>query len=121
LLSKANRLFIGAMRLVVVESPYAGEIKANEAYGRACLRDCLMRGEAPLASHLLYTQPGVLDDAIAEERDLGIRAGLAWGALAEASVAYIDRGVTDGMRRGIGAAEAAGRLVEYRNLTGRIA
>ena len=104
------------MRRVIVESPYAGETKANEVYARACLRDCLKRGEAPLASHLLYTQPGVLDDAIADERDLGIRAGLAWGAVAEASVAYTDRGITDGMRKGIAAAEAMGRPVEYRNL-----
>jgi hypothetical protein len=104
------------VRRVIVESPYAGEIKANEAYARACLRDCLKRGEAPMASHLLYTQPGVLDDAIAQERELGIQAGLAWGAVAEASVAYTDRGVTDGMRKGIAAAEAMGRPVEYRNL-----
>jgi hypothetical protein len=104
------------MRRVIVESPYAGEIKANEAYARACLRDCLKRGEAPLASHLLYTQLGVLDDTITEERVLGILAGFAWGAVAEASVVYVDRGVSDGMRKGIAAAEALGRPVEYRNL-----
>ena len=50
------------MRLVIVESPYAGDIEANVAYARACLGDCLSRGEAPFACHLLYTQPGVLRD-----------------------------------------------------------
>ena len=33
-------------------------------YARACLRDSLLRGEAPIASHLLYTQPvASLDDS----------------------------------------------------------
>ena len=54
---------------VIVESPYAGDVERNERYARACIRDCLLRGEAPFASHLLYTQAGVLDDTIKEERD----------------------------------------------------
>ena len=32
-------------RLVILESPYAGDVPANVAYARACLRDSLMRGE----------------------------------------------------------------------------
>ena len=40
-------------RRVIVESPYAGDIETNVAYARAALRDCLSRGEAPIASHLL--------------------------------------------------------------------
>ena len=39
------------MRLVVVESPYAGDVEANLAYLRRAMRDCLLRGEAPFASH----------------------------------------------------------------------
>ena len=50
------------MRRLMLKSPYAGDIATNVDYARACLRDCLQRGEAPLASHLLYTQPDVLDD-----------------------------------------------------------
>jgi hypothetical protein len=46
------------MRRVIIESPYSGDVETNVAYARAALRDCLSRGEAPLASHLLYTQPG---------------------------------------------------------------
>lgn len=52
------------LRLVIVESPYAGDIEANVAYARRCLRDSLARGEAPIASHLLYTQEGVLRDDV---------------------------------------------------------
>jgi hypothetical protein len=108
------------MRLVILESPYAGtagEVEQNVAYARQCLRDSLNRGESPLASHLLYAQPGVLDDTIPEERALGIEAGLAWGKAAEASVVYVDRGVSPGMRQGINRARAEGRRVEFRSLT----
>ena len=104
------------MRLVIIESPYAGDVEANVDYARAALRDSLMRGEAPIASHLLYTQPGVLDDAVASERQQGIDAGLAWRAVAHASIVYADHGVTKGMQYGIAAAEAAGLPVEYRSL-----
>ena len=105
------------MRLVILESPYAGEdVDANVRYARACVRDSLERGEAPIASHLLYTQPGILNDDNHRERMWGISAGLAWRKVAEASVVYIDRGISSGMRFGIKAAEEAGIPIEYRTL-----
>jgi hypothetical protein len=57
------------MRLVVLESPYAGDVDANVEYARACVRDALQRGDAPIASHLLYTQPGILRDEVPAERE----------------------------------------------------
>lgn len=109
------------MRLVIVESPYAAPtpegIERNLAYGRACLADCLLGGEAPYASHLLYTQPRVLRDEVAAERELGICAGLAWGRRASASAVYVDLGVSQGMIRGIDDAHAHGRAVEIRRLS----
>ena len=104
------------MRLVILESPYAGDVVINMAYARACLRDCLLRGEAPLASHLLYTQSGVLDDTLPEERALWIEAGLCWGQLAQATVVYTDRGISLGMTEGIDRAKREGRPVELRSL-----
>ena len=104
------------MRRVIVESPYAGDVETHVAYARACIRDCLSRGEAPIASHLLYTQPGILDDTIATERAWGIAAGLAWGTVAEATVVYTDHGISNGMRHGIENAENSHRLIEYRTL-----
>jgi hypothetical protein len=80
------------------------------------MADCLRRGEAPFASHALYTQPGVLDDTIPDERRIGIEAGLAWGEKAEATVVYKDFGITPGMRLGIERADACGRSVEFRTL-----
>ena len=104
------------MRLVILESPYAGDIDAHTEYARACLRDCLLRGESPLASHLLYTQLGVLRDKVPEERQMGIRAGLAWARVADATVVYVDHGVSAGMRQGIQKAKELGRPVETRRL-----
>jgi hypothetical protein len=106
------------MELVIVESPYGGDVERNVRYARAALRDCLLRGEAPLASHLLYTQPGVLDDNDAAERTHGIEAGLAWGAAAKRTVVYGDLGISEGMRIGIARAVAEGRPIAYRALSG---
>jgi len=108
----------GRPPLVLIESPYAGDVARNERYARACLADSLARGEAPFASHLLYTQPGVLDDADPAERRQGIEAGLAWGARATLTAVYDDLGITEGMRQGIARAEAEGRPVEVRQLAG---
>jgi hypothetical protein len=104
------------MKRVILESPYAGDIEANVDYARACVRDSLTRGEAPIASHLLYTQPGILKDEVPEERQWGIDAGLAWATSAEATVVYTDRGVSRGMSYGIDNATKAGRPIEYRKI-----
>lgn len=106
------------MRLVIVESPYAGDVETNVRYARAAMADCLRRGDAPYASHLLYTQPGVLDDGIHEDRMLGIEAGLAWGRRAEATVVYTDLGTSNGMKMGIARALAENRPIEYRSVPG---
>lgn len=84
------------MKLVIIESPYAGDVEANIQYAKEAMLDSLSRGEAPIASHLLYTQ--MLDDEIPEERKLGIEAGLAWRRVAEMPVFYADRGWSSGMK-----------------------
>lgn len=108
------------MRKVILESPFAPSesftVSDNEAYARQAVRDALLRGEAPLASHLLYTQPGILIDTVPGERKHGIDAGHAWLDDAEAMVVYTDNGISSGMRTGIARAEAAGLEVEYRSL-----
>jgi hypothetical protein len=105
-------------RRVVLESPYSGDVENNLVYARACLADCLKRGEAPIAYHLLHTQPGVLDDTIAEERAKGMLAGHVWIAVADAVVVYIDRGVSDGMREGIRVAKQHRIPIVIRKLNG---
>lgn len=83
------------MKLVVIESPYAGDVFNNLIYARSAMRDSLSRGEAPFASHLLY--PQLLNDTIKEERALGISAGLAWARKAGLSAFYTDFGWSPGM------------------------
>lgn len=108
------------MRRVIIESPFAATaentVARNLRYLRAALRDCLMRSEAPFASHAIYTQPGVLDDARAVHRELGMVAGFVWRDVAEASVVYTDLGISPGMQAGIDHAQAMGHAVEYRQL-----
>lgn len=103
---------------VIVESPYAGDIARNEQYARAAIRDCILRGEAPFASHLLYTQPGVLRDKITEERELGM--GLGWHVMRRADyiVVYADLGFSSGMIRGVLAAKKEGIPARLRSLKG---
>jgi len=86
------------MKKVIIESPYKGNVKINIEYARMCVRDSLNRGEAPIASHLLYTQEGILRDEIPKERQLGIDAGLAWTQVADEHVFYIDYGYSEGMK-----------------------
>lgn len=85
------------MKLVIIESPYAGNIEINIEYARLCLKHSIMLGEAPIASHLLYTQEGVLNDLDKNERMLGINAGLEWLRVADAHIFYVDYGWSEGM------------------------
>jgi len=108
------------MRRVLIESPFAAptpeQVEEHVRYARACLKDALSHQEAPLASHLLYTQPGVLDDNIPHERQWGIDAGIEWYKVAEACIVYTDCGISSGMKYGIARAEAQGIPVEYRTI-----
>lgn len=106
------------MRLVVIESPYAGDIERNVHYARCAMADCLARNEAPFASHLLYTQPDVLDDNDPAQRELGIAAGFAWRQRSDATIVYTDLGISAGMRAGIEHARTHGQPIEYRSLPG---
>jgi len=105
---------------VLIESPLAAPsiegLVRNKKFARACMNDSLGKGEAPYASHLLYAQEGILNDDIAEERALGIHAGLVWGSLTQKTVVYTDLGISGGMDRGIKRAMSEGKTVEYREL-----
>ena len=91
--------------LVIIESPYAASethtVEQHIQYARECMRDSLMRGESPYASHLLYAQKCVLDDLNPEERKLGIEAGFMWRNVADLTVFYIDLGYSKGMQLGL--------------------
>lgn len=104
------------MKKVEIESPYAGNVERNITYARRCMADSLKRGEAPLASHLLYTQPGILDDSLPEERKLGMEAGKVWSKEAELIVFYVDYGWSSGMEWGKEQAERCNIPTEIRTI-----
>jgi hypothetical protein len=113
---------------VDIETPYMGasrvealairQVQRNIRYARACVGDSLKRGEIPFASHLFFTQPGILDDNVLKERLRGINAGKE---LIEAlpnirTVVYTNLGISLGMQEGIERAKKNNRMVEYRTL-----
>lgn len=102
------------MKRVIIESPWAGDINLHMGYLRRCMRDSLMRGEAPFASHRLYTF--CLDDNDPIEREIGIQAGFAWAERADLTAVYTDFDISDGMKEGIEHAIRCGRPIEYREL-----
>jgi len=112
------------MALVIIESPFRaieGEDPVfsrliNKQYLQACIRDCLRRAEAPFASHQMYTD--ALRDSVLSDRELGLHAGFEWHFAADYSAVYTDRGITDGMMRGIAHAQNLNIPVEYRTLGG---
>lgn len=120
---------IGARRIIIdnkeeegfaiLETPYfvPGNPEAtaeNIKYAEACLRDSLLRGEAPYASHLINTR--VTDDNFPEQRKLGIEAGLRIGKFACKTIVYTDRGISPGMKLGIEHARKHNRPVIFRKL-----
>ena len=102
--------------LVIIESPYMGNVKSNIAYARKCMSDSLERGESPFASHLLYTQ--VLDDTKDIERQTGMSRAFNWYRHADLMAVYIDKGISNGMKKGIEIAEKNEIKIVYRTLDG---
>lgn len=104
-------------KLCVLETPFAGDVEANIEYAQKCMYDMLMRDEAPYASHLLYTQPNVLDDTVEDERNRGIHAGFAWKHLPQVhTVFYTDKGISRGMQLAIDYCKEHNMSYEFRKL-----
>lgn len=106
------------MVTIVIESPFRGkslyETERNKRFAQLCMRHSIDLGEAPYASHLLYTQ--CLDDQIKEERETGIKLGLAWGMAARKVAVYTNYGISEGMQQGIKYWKELDKVVEFRVL-----
>lgn len=102
------------MKLVIIESPYAGDVPVNLGYLAECLKDSIKRGEAPFASHAIY--PLCLDDKIKEERIKGIVCGYQWMAQADIVAVYTDLGMSPGMQAAVDRAKDLNKVIEYRSL-----
>lgn len=109
---------------VIIESPLSASsrtlIEENKRYARLCMRDSLLRGEAPFASHVLYDHADILDDLIPNERKQGMHAGFEWIQMAELSAIYDDLGISSGMKLGIVEAQRVNRRIEYRKLPAEV-
>lgn len=82
-----------ARTLVNLESPYTGNVELNLLYARFCLHDSIMHhNEAPLASHLLYTLPDVLDDGMPYEIGLAAMMKRSYMSATEKTILYLDLG-----------------------------
>lgn len=104
------------MKRVCIESPLSGDRERNKFYARLCMQDCLDRGEAPYASHLLFDHPDLLDDESPAERERGMEAGFTWVRVANLAAVYTDLGISRGMAAGIGQARLNLVDVVYREL-----
>lgn len=102
------------MRRVVICSPWRGDEELHGRYLDACLADSFARGEAPIASHAIG--PRVLREEVPAERECGSAASVAWLRRADALAVYHDLGVSEGMAREIGEAQAWGIPIEDRRL-----
>ena len=111
--------------LTFIASPYAGDLEAwsnvahlspNVTYARRCLAESIRQGEAPYAPHLLYTQPGVLNDDNPDERDLGMQCGNCFLVACDKVVFHCDRGVSSGMIREARFSRDLGKRCELRFL-----
>lgn len=122
--------------LAVIESPYSAgslvEFARNVRYARAAVLDAIQLGYAPIASHLLYTQEGILSEATPEERERGIKAGrYAYRyvlpsyrengprgfAHRPVCLVYPDLGITEGMKAGIKEAKTHACPVLHRTIS----
>lgn len=105
---------------VLIETPFAAGSTTgatlNQLYGRAALRDSLMRGEAPMVPHLLYQQTYVLDEGDPDERQIAEAAGRSWLPFVDRVAVYVDREITPAMRAGIERARSLGIEVEERSV-----
>ena len=103
--------------IVVIESPYGGvNLENNKRYLRAAICDCLDRGEAPFASHGLYTDGK--DDTDSPNRLRYIQAGFAFRKVSDYTVVYVDLGISPGMQMGIDDSHKKNIPVKYRSLCG---
>ena len=84
---------------VIIESPYRANdinsLETHKAYLKVAMMDSIMRGEAPCASHKLYTD--IFNDDDENERKLGIELGFAWLQAADLVAFYVDFGFSAGM------------------------
>jgi hypothetical protein len=98
----------------IIESPFQGNVVENMEYLQECIRHSISLGEAPFASHQMYTS--ALDDAKPKERTAGIYAGYEWMMEASLVAFYVDKGMSDGMHKALNYAVYLKKPILFRRL-----
>ena len=106
------------MKLIYVASPYAGDVEKNVAYAKWVCREIAEHGYAFVAPHLIY--PEILDDAVPEERQAGIKMGLTLLQRCDELWAF-GPVVSSGMQREIAEAERLRIPIRRMDMAGELA
>lgn len=106
------------MKRAFLISPYSGDVPRNLEYADRCQTFCFSSGWAPFAGHLQYTR--VLDDNQPKDREFGMRSAYAWLSVSEAALAFMDLGVSRGMRADLDAARRLSIPIHYLSLNGAL-
>lgn len=94
---------------VFICSPYSGNIHRNVAIAKELCKSAIKLGYAPFAPHLFY--PQFLDESKPEDREAGIKCGLAWMRDCDQVWIYTVEGVSAGMAREIAYAKTIGKSI----------
>lgn len=83
--------------IILVESPYAGDIQRNSEYARRAMLHVIEQGHTPIVPHLLY--PQVLNDSEPLQRERALEMCADLREQADAVWFFVDYGISPGMER----------------------
>lgn len=98
------------MNVVIIESPYSGDIERNIRYAQEAMTDSRKRGEIPIVPHLLWTQHHLAPNYFVHDndpkyevcgRETSINHIKELRRRADKVVFYIDYGYSSGMEIGL--------------------
>lgn len=98
------------MKLIVVCSPYSGNILQNTKKAKEYCKYIYRQGHIPFVPHLFF--PTFLNEDVPEEREAGIQLGIEILKRANELWIFGDK-VTAGMRKEIEAAREYGKPIKY--------
>ena len=92
-LKEANAVFNIKSHNLKHDPVYKKLVNKNLEYARQCCHWVFEQGGVPFASHLFYTQEGMLDDTNKYDRNIG--------GFAEKVCVFYDKGISKGMKLGV--------------------
>ena len=85
------------MKKAIICSPYScGDLKTNIETAKKCAKHAAENGFVPIVPHLYFTQ--FLQDAIPDERELGIKLGLESMKDCDELWIFEGNGISEGMK-----------------------